>query len=202
MFKECRHIKPSGSKCKSPALKDQPFCYHHWHLHSVRPPKGRPKKSLPLPSLEDPQGIQIALTNVLGVVGSSPLDNKSAGQYLYGLQIATKLADRASVPEPCDIVRSLSNDADGTEVLAPEAVQCEPGAECDSCPTRDDCTLPARIAYLDARHSSAQALKDFQKQQREIEQPEPFSQARAWASEPQWEGPPAPDDEMEDALEP
>ena len=196
MFKECRHIMPSGAKCKSPALKDKPFCYYHRCLHGVRPAKGRPKKSkpLPLPSIEDPQGIQIALTHALGEIGSSPLDDKSAGRYLYGLQIAAQLVARASVPEPRDIVRSVSNHP-GRGDLAHETVQCEPGAECDSCPTRDDCVLPRRIAYLAERQSSAQALKDLQKQQREIEQPETFSQALAWASEPQWEDPSCPEEE-------
>ncbi len=199
MFKECRHIMPSGAKCKSPALKDQSFCYYHRRLHSLGPAKGRPKKSLPVPSLEDPRGIQIALTHALGAIGSSPLDNKSAGLYLYGLQIATQLTDRASVPEPRDVVRSLSTDAGSDEILAPESVQCEPGAECDSCPKRDDCVLPARIAYLDARQSSAQALKDLrEREQRDIEKGQKSPVAALidqWTNEIQWEDPSCPEEE-------
>jgi hypothetical protein len=29
MFLECRHILTSGHKCKSPALRDQQFCYSY-----------------------------------------------------------------------------------------------------------------------------------------------------------------------------
>jgi hypothetical protein len=190
MFNECRHIMPSGTRCKSPALKDKSFCYYHWRLRGVGSAKARPKKSLPLPSLEDPQGIQIALTQILGALGSSSLENKRAGLYLYGLQIATQLTARASVPAPGDVVRSLANDTAGGEPLAPKTVQCEPGAECDDCATRDECTLPRRIAYLDTRQSNARALKDLRKREFEIEEVEPISQALQWATEPRWEGPP------------
>ena len=168
MFNECRHIMPSGARCKSPALKDQCFCYYHWRLRSAGSTKRRATKCLSLPSLEDPRGIQIALMQILGALGSRPLDNKRAGLYLYGLQLATQLAARASAPR--DVVRSLSSDAESGEILAPETVQCEPGAECDSCVTRDECVLPARVAYVAARQFYAQALKDLrEREQRKIE---------------------------------
>jgi len=195
MFKECRHILPSGRKCKAAALRDKCFCYHHWRLRTAGQTHGRPNESLPLPSLEDPQGIQIALTQVLGVLGSSRLDSKSAGQYLYALQIATQLATRASVPDPGEVVRSLSSDPAGGEDLAPETVQCEPGAECDSCATRDQCVLPARIAYLDARQTTTEALRnlrDREQHERDMEEAKknpPLSQAQLWALEPEWDGP-------------
>ena len=190
MFNECRHIMPSGAKCKSPALKDKAFCYYHWRDRSAGSKKGRPKKSLPRPSIEDPQGIQMALAQILGALGSSPINQKSAGLYLYGLQIAAQLAARASVPGHGEVVRSLSNDAAG-ENLAPETVHCEPGAECDSCATREECIRPDRLAYLDARVINTETLKKLRaREKREIEGIQPFSQALAWASEPEWEGAP------------
>lgn len=190
MFNECRHIMPSGAKCKSPALRGQSFCYYHARLHNIALTKGPAQESLRLPSLEDPQGIQTALMQVLGALGSPSLDNKRAGLYLYGMQIAAQLANRASVPEPRDVVRSFSGEAGSDDVLAPEAVRCEPGTECDSCATRDDCLLPDRVAYLEARQIRALALRNLQKQQREIERLKGFfSQAEAWANEPEWQDP-------------
>jgi len=163
MFNLCRHMMPSGLRCKSPALKGKWFCYFHAPLHTADTPKRRAKNSLRLPSLEDQQGIQIALMQILDGLASPSFADKRAGLYLYGLQIATQLAARASVPDPRDVVRSLADDAPEGEDLAPEAVQCDPGAECDSCATRDKCSRPDR------------PQSSF------------FSQALAWAAEPDWE---------------
>lgn len=199
MFKECRHILPSGVKCKAPALRDKCFCYYHWRLRPAGRTKGRPRKSLPPPSIEDPQGIQIALTQILAALGSPSFESKRAGLYLYGLQIATQLAARASVPVPGDVVRSVSDDAAGSEILAPETVQCEPGTECDSCATSDECALPVRIAYLGARQSNAHALKEIrERERREIEesQKSPLTALiDQWTNEPEWEDPSAPEAE-------
>jgi hypothetical protein len=132
---------------------------------------------------------------ILGALGSPSLDSKRAGLYLYGLQIATQLAARASAPQ--DVVRSLSNDAHSGEILAPETVQCEPGAECDACATRDDCVLPARVAHVAARQFYAQALKDLRdREQREFERGKgsPLSALiDQWTNEPEWEDPSAPE---------
>lgn len=195
MFTECRHILPSGLKCKAAALRDKCFCFHHWRLRTAGHTNGRPTKSLPPPSIEDLQGIQIALTHVLADLGSSPLDSKSTGQYLYGLQIATHLATRASVPDPGNVVRSLSSDPAGGEDLAPEAVQCEPGPECDSCATRDQCVLPARVAWLAARQFYAQELKKLLEREQhangtdEVDKSPLAALVEKWMNEPEWEDP-------------
>jgi hypothetical protein len=38
----CRHIRPSGRRCQSPALRHKPFCYHHEsvnaRLRTLHPP--------------------------------------------------------------------------------------------------------------------------------------------------------------------
>jgi len=204
MFNECRHIMPSGLRCKSPALKDKPFCYYHVRLHGARSVKGRPRKTLTLPSLEDAQGIQIALMQVLAALGTPALDNKRAGLYLYGLQIATQLAARVSPPAPRDVVRSVSTDEESGEALAPETVQCEPGAECEACAAADECVRPDRVAYVQARHLAAQALKDVRdSEQREREEgmKSPFGLLiEQWANEPQWVDPDA--DPVPESLSP
>ena len=41
--KACRHIRPSGRRCQSPALRSRDFCYHHEsinaHLRTLHPPE-------------------------------------------------------------------------------------------------------------------------------------------------------------------
>lgn len=141
MFKECRHIMPSGAKCKSPALRDLPFCYFHTSLHRFGESAARAdNEPLEIPALEDRSAVQIALTQVLGALGSSRLDPRRAGLFLYGLQIASQITSRSSDRRASDSVRSLCYEGDG-ETLAPEQAQCEPPEDCPACPKRVDCEI-------------------------------------------------------------
>ena len=141
MFKECRHIMPSGAKCKSPALRDMYFCYFHTSLHRFGEAARRPdNEPLQIPALEDSSAVQLALTQVLDALGSSRLDPRRAGLFLYGLQIASQLAARPSDRSACDSVRSLCYEGDG-ETLAPEKTECEPPEDCANCPKTADCDI-------------------------------------------------------------
>ena len=139
MFIECRHILPSGLKCKSPALRNRPFCYFHSGLrrHSADGASDR-KEPLLLASLEDPSGVQIAIMDVLNAYGHGRIDRRQAGLYLYGLQIATQVATRLNTHENPSAVRSITCDNDGLE-LAEEATACEPPQDCLTCQTRATC---------------------------------------------------------------
>ena len=66
MTPECRHIKTSGGKCGSPALRGQPYCYFHSRLKE-RTAASRPRRHLPWhskisPTLEDRGAIQLAIS--------------------------------------------------------------------------------------------------------------------------------------------
>ena len=144
MYQECRHIMPSGLKCHSPALLNEFFCYYHTNLRRSTAPKGVfDDQSLKLPALEDSSALQLALTQILGALGSSKLDARRAGLLLYGLQIAAQITARPSTRRPTDFVRSVCNEEDG-DALAPEKTTCEPPTDCYNCPKRDDCLNPMR----------------------------------------------------------
>src|SRR5277367_2135505 len=73
MYQECRHIFTSGKKCQSPALKEQPFCYFHSNTRKQPRPANTPydpyidpkDTTLDLPSLEEADAIQLALSDVI-----------------------------------------------------------------------------------------------------------------------------------------
>ena len=139
MYNECRHIMPSGKRCKSPALRDLPYCYFHNSLHRSREaPRGSENEPLDLPVLEDASAIQIALSQVLTALGTSRLDSRRAGLFLYGLQLASQIAARPSERVPADSIRSVCNDVDGKD-LAPEKSVCELPKDCRTCPTGSEC---------------------------------------------------------------
>ena len=113
------------SKCKSPALRESAFCYHHVNLRRATAPKGV-FDSIMLPPLEDSCGLQIALHEVLDAIVHQRIDSKRAGLLLYGLQIAAQLnARRTEVPNP---VRDVCHDSDGN-TLAPEETACDPAED-------------------------------------------------------------------------
>jgi len=135
---------PSGLKCHSPALLNEFFCYYHTNLRRSTAPKGVfDDQSLKLPALEDSSALQLALTQILGALGSSKLDARRAGLLLYGLQIAAQITSRPATRRSTDFVRSVCYEKDGN-VLAPERTACDPPADCFNCPKRDDCLNPLR----------------------------------------------------------
>jgi hypothetical protein len=129
MFIECRHILPQGVKCKSPALRGKHLCYFHEHLERFEEDGQRcAREPLFLPALEDARGIQMAITQVLAALGSGRVDNRKAGLYLYGLQLATQLAACAPQPAPQEMVCNLAIDAAG-KYIAAEEVPLQPPIE-------------------------------------------------------------------------
>jgi hypothetical protein len=90
----CQHVKVNGVQCGSPALRRRQRCYFHDRMtdgknrfvaaSSVKP---RPLFSMCL--LEDANAVQVALMQVLTMLGSGQIDPKTAGLMLYGLQTAS-----------------------------------------------------------------------------------------------------------------
>ena len=88
----CRHIKANRSKCKSPALRGQDFCYFHDRHHRRHPGTRRASvpaaAPVPLDPLENRESVQIALSTVVNALAMGRLDTRRATALLYGLQLA------------------------------------------------------------------------------------------------------------------
>jgi hypothetical protein len=171
MFRECRHVMSTGRKCKSPAVNEQLFCYNHFitrrHAKDGLEVRNEP---LILPSFEDVQGIQIALMQITNALGSGRITNKQAGLYLYALQIASTLADRADKQIPVkDPVRSLSSD-DWGNIIAEEVTVCEPPHDCLKCTRRNTCEKFED--YEEEVEELEQQLADQQQEEEEQEEEE------------------------------
>ncbi len=132
MYKECRHIKPNGCKCKSPALKDKPYCYYHIRVHgitrisSVTSPYEQ--KELQIPFLEDRGAVQIALSEVVSALASHHIEFKRAALMIYALQVASSNAKVPTDLVALQQVRDASENEEGEE-LAPEITTYEPDDE-------------------------------------------------------------------------
>ncbi|HTB97319.1 MAG TPA: hypothetical protein VK716_09950 [Terracidiphilus sp.] len=151
MYALCRHLMPSGVRCQSPALRSKPFCYYHQCFQrSSQVSAFHQDEPLQLSSIEEPYGIQIALSQVLQALASSRIDSRRAGVFLYGLQIASHMASKRPSHLPVEIVRDLSCDDTGAWI-APEKVACEPGIDCRSCPAQEGCCHPGRVKYRNAK---------------------------------------------------
>lgn len=135
MFKECRHIMPSGRRCHAAALRDKPYCYFHLGLHLAR--QVATGKAPEMPPIEDTQGIQLALTQVIGALNSPFMDTRRAGLLLYGLQIAAQLAHRSAKSDTSKCERNPS-EKDGN-FLAPEKDACDRPHDCLTCRHTDYC---------------------------------------------------------------
>ena len=93
MVPECRHIKTSGGKCGSPALRGKPYCYYHSRLKQRAAQPRSPYLAIELPaSLEDRGSIQLALSEIVTAIAENRIDTKRAGVLLYALQIASSNA--------------------------------------------------------------------------------------------------------------
>jgi hypothetical protein len=90
----CQHVKVNGTQCGSPALRRRRRCYFHDRMRNGKRRfaaesgiKPRPLFSIGL--LEDANSVQVALMQVLQLLGGGQMDPKTAGLMLYGLQTAS-----------------------------------------------------------------------------------------------------------------
>jgi hypothetical protein len=93
MYKECRHIRTCGGRCRCAALPGENFCFYHLNQRkqtaapSAAPEAGT-KNELQLPPLEDRLAVQTSIDRVLAALASGLIHPRNAGLYLYGIQLA------------------------------------------------------------------------------------------------------------------
>jgi len=91
----CTHIKVNGTRCGSPALRQEIFCYFHQRMiRSVRvPPKSRLH---PIALLENRESIQASLMEIVNALVRNHIDVNRARLILRALHIAVKNAPHAN----------------------------------------------------------------------------------------------------------
>jgi len=110
----CQHMKISGDRCGSPALRDQQFCRFHKCCRpatvDVSISAAVPPAPFLLPVLEDAPSIQLAITQVCEHLLEKRLDTKKAGILLYAMQVASSNLGRLNVNQSRDKSRKTSSD--------------------------------------------------------------------------------------------
>ena len=122
----CRHIRTNGTRCKSPSLTAEKWCYFHHRLHDrhktyrhTEATRGYlvPGQHIELTALEDRESVQVALSVVINALATGKLDIKRATALLYGLQLASNNA-RGLYTEPyaARVVRSIEPSPEGLDL--------------------------------------------------------------------------------------
>jgi hypothetical protein len=101
----CRHVKVNGTQCGSPALRRRRLCFFHVRCQEQRAriagsQFGQARFVVPL--LEDANAVQLALMQVMQLLGSGQMDHRTAGLMLYALQTAS-VNLRNTQFEPVDV---------------------------------------------------------------------------------------------------
>jgi len=101
----CQHTKTNGTKCASPALQDQQFCYYHQQVRTVTfnyrgMYRDYRKSEFHLPPFEDLHSIQFTIREVTELSLRHKIDAKEAWLLLYALQIASSNIKRLQCEEP------------------------------------------------------------------------------------------------------
>ena len=118
--KTCTHIKVTGVRCGSPALRGEQFCYFHQRMHrGVRtPPQARLH---PIALIEDEESIQASLMEVINALMRNTIDLKRATLILRALHIAVKNAQRVKFNAGREIIREVPEYAGQTAPLSEQA---------------------------------------------------------------------------------
>lgn len=104
----CQHVKVNGTQCGSPALRRRRLCFFHQRVQDmrVRVISNESTQGRCIPVLEDANGVQVALMQVMEQLTWGRIDHKTAGLMLYALQTASiNLRNtRLEVRDPTDVV--------------------------------------------------------------------------------------------------
>jgi hypothetical protein len=87
--RSCTHIKVTGVRCGSPAMRGEQFCYFHQRM--IRGVHTPPQSRLhPVALIEDEESIQVALMEVINALLRNTIDPKRAALILRALNIASR----------------------------------------------------------------------------------------------------------------
>ena len=96
--KSCTHIKVTGVRCGSPALRGEQFCYFHQRmLRTVRVPDSRIRHTA---LLEDEASIQVSLMEVVNALLRGTIELKRAELILRALNTAVRNIKRVKFDHP------------------------------------------------------------------------------------------------------
>ena len=160
--RNCTHIKVTGQRCGSPALRGEFFCYFH-----TRVIKGVPQRiDMRLDSmalLEDCESIQLSIMHVVDGLIKGTMETPRARLILEALRIAARNAKNVRF-EPCyedqkqSLVREVPDYAQQYLIEHPEfgppLSRCNPG---EASPSPCSAGAPAREAATKAVQPEAQA---------------------------------------------
>src|SRR5438270_278992 len=108
----CAHIKVTGVRCGSPALRNEQYCYFHYRLLCS-------SRISHVALLEDEEAIQVSLMQVVNSLLCGTIDLKRGELVLRALNTAVRNARRARFESRSDMVRELPKDP----VVAPRPRQ-------------------------------------------------------------------------------
>ena len=149
----CQHVKVNGTQCGSPALRRRRLCFFHVRCQEQRAriagsQFGQARFVVPL--LEDANAVQMALMQVMQLLGTGQMEHKTAALMLYALQTAScnlrntefeagdvtdVVIDRGSVGATCIgspqwVEEDFDDEADEVEDEEDDAEEAdEPGVE-------------------------------------------------------------------------
>ena len=146
MIRCCRHIMSDGTRCESPALAGQPFCYQHDRLHHAGRTKSRRKNQLTLRPLEDRRTVLMALSDVICGLAAGKIDPNTAARLIYGLQVASQVVAHFPLLVLGKPVESVDFTKTGDE-MAPAVLLCTEDDHCESCPRAADCQIKRAVKY-------------------------------------------------------
>ena len=87
--KSCTHIKVTGVRCGSPALRGEQFCYFHQRMvRGVRTPSQA--RLHPVALIEDEEALQASLMEIINALARNTIDIRRAELILRALHIAVK----------------------------------------------------------------------------------------------------------------
>jgi hypothetical protein len=98
MIQNCRHIMPSGLRCKSPAMRGSAFCYFHARAQRPARPGRAPEARIEIPAVLDNAGILQAVHQILQALGSGNISSRRAGILLHGIRLAAALPPAGPQP--------------------------------------------------------------------------------------------------------
>src|SRR3954469_12134909 len=155
-IRRCHYIKTNGEVCGSPALRGRGYCYFHHEAAKRDQRRARFASAnsidIELPRFEDPESIQVGISEIALAILDRRLDPRTATSLLYAMQLAvSNLKNLSNAPRklrpyvvdvlPHDIFEAdfvdedtFPNGADRKIPAAPEACKtCPEDNICDDC---------------------------------------------------------------------